>query len=148
MKKLMIVICSLLLLIGCGCAKKERAAIKIGDIDVTAEEFQSAFKSTMPEAEGDAQRKGFLDTFISRKLILREAERLGLVLRVRGSLCVSLCPGTSHNQGYQAPNWDRGMVQGLGAVSRPRRLRAHLSGDLRIRPEKILGIWIHCTGQA
>ena len=62
-----------------GCAKKEKPAIRIGSIEITAKEFEAALKrssyASPPTTEG---RKEFLDVFINRKIILREAERLGL----------------------------------------------------------------------
>jgi hypothetical protein len=78
MKKFMLMMGFMLLFIGFGCTKKESAAIRIGDIRFTAEEFDKAFNESRSAGAGAAQRKEFLDTFISRKLILREAERLGL----------------------------------------------------------------------
>ena len=73
---LIISIISLLLIFG--CAKKEREIIKINDIGITLEEFEAAFKSSSVADEGETKRKEFLDIFISRKLMLEEAERLGL----------------------------------------------------------------------
>jgi hypothetical protein len=78
MKKLMVIMGVVLLLTGWGCAKKEKAAIRIGEIQVTAEEFAEAFKASQFAGAGEAARGEFLDTFISRKLILKEAEELGL----------------------------------------------------------------------
>lgn len=55
------------------------AVIIIDDIVVTAEEFNRAFESSffsaMQEEEGIEQ---FVDVFIARKLLLKEAERLNL----------------------------------------------------------------------
>ena len=66
------------LFLGKGAAGKDRPAIKIGRITVSAGEFDKAFKSSSFFREGKSSRKEFLDSFISRKLILREAEREGL----------------------------------------------------------------------
>jgi hypothetical protein len=56
-----------------GCQKREQAAIQIDDIYITPQEFQQAYQtqSNIPPEE-------FLDQYISKKIILREAERLGL----------------------------------------------------------------------
>ena len=78
MKRVIFAVLAIFLLTGCGEVKKEKAAIKIGDIEITAKEFDDAFKSSQFASQGDARRREFLDTFIARKLILKEAERLGL----------------------------------------------------------------------
>jgi len=78
MKKFMLMLGFILLFVGLGCAKKERPAIRIGDIQFAAKEFDKAFNESKSASAGAAERKEFLDTFISRKLILKEAERLGL----------------------------------------------------------------------
>jgi hypothetical protein len=77
MKKLVLLGLAVLLVSSCGWLKKEeKPAVSIGKVRISAGEFQRAF-----EASGfarDGGKKGFLETFISRKLILLEAERLGL----------------------------------------------------------------------
>ena len=78
MKKTALIISAIILLSVWGCVKKEKAAIKIGKIEVSAKEFDSAFKSSRFFYAKEAKRKEFLDTFISRKLMLKEAENLGL----------------------------------------------------------------------
>lgn len=78
MKKVIVIMVSLIILTGWGWFRKEQAAIRIGDIKITAEEFEKAYQFS-PYAVGDeAGRKKFLEQFISRKLILYEAEKLGL----------------------------------------------------------------------
>jgi len=66
---------------GCECrsAQKSPVAIRIGSTDVTANEFETAFKQ-MPHAgeDTDEVRKEFLDTYVMRMLLLKEAEKLGL----------------------------------------------------------------------
>lgn len=76
---------SLLLTIGiilifsvCGCSKKEKAAIKIGNIEISAKEFNDALKTSEFAAGDPNQRKLFLENYISRRLILQEAEKLGM----------------------------------------------------------------------
>ncbi len=61
-----------------GCAKKEAAVIKIGTIEVTAKEFERAFGMSRYVSSDPNAKKMFLDIFITRKLMLREAENLGL----------------------------------------------------------------------
>lgn len=70
---------SICLLCGCDTAKKPPAAVKIDNINVTAAEYDEAF-SNSPYAASDntaEARKEFLNNFITRMLILREAERTG-----------------------------------------------------------------------
>ena len=68
----------LLLIAGCSFAKKDKPAIVIGDIEVTKQEFQNALDASMFRDAGDEGRREFLFQFIARRLILKEAERLGL----------------------------------------------------------------------
>jgi hypothetical protein len=67
-----------LALILTGCAQQEKPAITIGNILVSAKEFDDAFKASGFAAGGQDRKKEFLEFFISRKLILKEAEALGL----------------------------------------------------------------------
>ena len=80
MKKLTVIILTALLFAGSGCAREEKPAIRIGDIRISAREFDSAFRGSIYGGVTDAstKRKDFLDTFISRKLLLKQAEELGL----------------------------------------------------------------------
>jgi len=64
-------------LTGCSKAKPE-PVIKIGSIDITAKEFEQAYTVLTGKSNDIASKKLFLDTYISRKLMLKEAERLGL----------------------------------------------------------------------
>jgi len=64
---------------GCGQSKKPPAAIKIGKADISANEFDTAFKnSSFSTADTPASRKDFLDNFIMRRLIVLEAKDAGL----------------------------------------------------------------------
>ncbi|MFA5119219.1 MAG: hypothetical protein WC695_10340 [Candidatus Omnitrophota bacterium] len=67
-----------LVLILTGCAQEEKPAITIGNILVSAKEFDDAFKASGFASGGQGRKKEFLEFFISRKLILKEAEGLGL----------------------------------------------------------------------
>lgn len=69
-----IILCSFVFSLG--CAKKEKAAIEIGDIKISKEEFFQDYQNSSFYNQKDIE--GFLDQYISKKLILREAERLGL----------------------------------------------------------------------
>ena len=60
-----------------GCTSKKNVAIKIGKIEITKEEFDDAFSNSSYAKQGKSKEE-FLENFISRKLILKEAERLGL----------------------------------------------------------------------
>lgn len=61
------------------CSGKEKPAIIIGDIKISAEEFNEvAGRSLYAGSTKENMRKRFLGFFIDRKLILREAEREGL----------------------------------------------------------------------
>ncbi|OQX81415.1 MAG: hypothetical protein B6D56_02455 [Candidatus Omnitrophica bacterium 4484_70.1] len=78
MRKFLILMLVIFSLWGCGQKGKKKAAIKIGKIEVTAQEFEEAFNLSSFAQENSSAKKEFLDTFISRKLILKEAEREGL----------------------------------------------------------------------
>ena len=78
MNKLNIFAVIMLLCACCGCTKKEKAALMIGDIPITAQEFNDAFEKGRFQYGVELSRKDFLDSYIVRKLILKEAEDLGL----------------------------------------------------------------------
>jgi hypothetical protein len=70
-----------IILIFLSCAKKtqEEPAIIVDNINITRSEFDSAFNRSNFEKESSKEiRKDFLDNFINRKLILKEAQRQGL----------------------------------------------------------------------
>lgn len=68
----------ILFLIATGCSRRENAAIAIGEITVTSSEFEEAFQSSRFAHQRQAGRRLFLDTLVSKKLILKEAEEMGL----------------------------------------------------------------------
>ena len=70
---LLILLCAAL-----GCEKKEKVAIRIGKIPITVKEFNDAFEQGRFQYGMELSRKDFLDSYIVRKLILKEAEDLGL----------------------------------------------------------------------
>jgi len=62
-----------------GCQpQKEKPAIKINDVEISAVEFNAAYDALSKLKGETLPRQEFLDTYISRKLILLEAEKLGL----------------------------------------------------------------------
>jgi hypothetical protein len=63
----------LIFVVSLGCQKREQAAIQIDDIYITPQEFQQAYQT-----QNNIPPEEFLDQYISKKIILREAERLGL----------------------------------------------------------------------
>lgn len=64
--------------LGCGQAKKEQVAIQIADIEITKSEFEAAFAVSPYVKRGEEGRKVFLDNYILKKLMLKEAEKRGL----------------------------------------------------------------------
>lgn len=78
MKRMICLVWSVVLLAGGGCAKKEPPAIKIGTIEVTAKEFDESFKMSRFFSMDPKAKAAFLEIFINRKLMLKEAEDLGL----------------------------------------------------------------------
>ena len=78
MRKFFVGITIICVLVSCGCAKKEKPAISIGSISITAEEFEEAYQKTKGARGGEVSRKEFLESLVTRKLILWEAEILGL----------------------------------------------------------------------
>jgi hypothetical protein len=79
MKRLTLAILVCVIFIGCeGFQNPRNAAIEINGVGFTAEDFNSAFEnSPFFIREGEAKEE-FLDRFISRKLMLNEAEKRGL----------------------------------------------------------------------
>jgi len=70
----------LFILSGCGKVDKTSpAAIEISGIKVTVNEFERAFENSFYAKEDTpSARREFLDNLITRKLILKEAEKQGL----------------------------------------------------------------------
>ena len=80
MRNLSVMIAAIYFILACaGCAPKDKPAVKIGSIELSQKEFETAFKRSPNGASiSAASRKQFLDVLIERKLILKEAEKLGL----------------------------------------------------------------------
>jgi len=80
-KRILLFLILVSFLSGCLCqsSAKGPTAIKIGSVNITADSFENAFKNS-PFATDDsaASRKKFLDNYIMRILILKEAEKTGL----------------------------------------------------------------------
>lgn len=60
------------------CFQKEKPVVRINDIRVDREEFLNAYRASPFVTQGNSGFKDFLDQFITKKLILDEAERRGL----------------------------------------------------------------------
>ncbi len=61
-----------------GCGQRPPAAIQIGTIAITKDEFERAFLNS-PLDHGSLQaRRQFLELMINKKLVLKEAERRGM----------------------------------------------------------------------
>lgn len=73
-------LCALFFIAGSGCAKseKDQVALRIGGINVTVSDFETAYQELKFAPQEMPPRKAFLDRFITRKLILQEAEKMGL----------------------------------------------------------------------
>lgn len=78
MHKILVIILAVFVFSGWSWGRKKDGAIKIGDIRVTAKEFEDAYNSTFFLKDSSAKREEFLASFIARKLILMEAEKQGL----------------------------------------------------------------------
>ena len=78
MNKRILILFVMVFIMSVSCAKREKPAIVIGDIEITAHEFEDAFKNSRFSNAKEAGRGLFLDELIRKKLILREAERAGL----------------------------------------------------------------------
>jgi len=77
--RIAVILLSICLLLGCSPAKKPTAVITIDSINITANEFEKAFESSPYAIDTSmASKKAFLDNYILRMLILKEAERAGL----------------------------------------------------------------------
>lgn len=76
MKKIYLLILGLILIYG--CAQRKEVAVRINDFTLTKEEFEEELKEVgLIEASVEEKEK-FLENLIDHKLILLEAERLGL----------------------------------------------------------------------
>lgn len=67
----------LVLVLPWGCTKKEKAGVKIGSIEITAGEFERGFKDSRFSSDPSG-RQGYLKELIRKKLILHEAQKMGL----------------------------------------------------------------------
>ncbi|MBL7131537.1 MAG: SurA N-terminal domain-containing protein [Candidatus Omnitrophica bacterium] len=80
MKKILSILLVLFIFSGCGkIDKSSPVAIEIDKIKITVNEFEEAFKNSFYAKEDTpSSRKEFLDYFVTRKLILKEAEKQSL----------------------------------------------------------------------
>jgi len=72
----------LLVLCASGCEPREQkkpVALRVGDISITADEFNEAYERSMfVPGESNLTKKEFLDMFVKRRLLLKEAEKANL----------------------------------------------------------------------
>ncbi|MCX7927459.1 MAG: SurA N-terminal domain-containing protein [Candidatus Omnitrophica bacterium] len=61
-----------------GCSPKEKPAIIIDSIKISPQEFEQAYEKENLAQQGKLNRKEFLEFYINRKLMLKEAEKLNL----------------------------------------------------------------------
>lgn len=61
-----------------GCTKKEKVVIRLNDIQITEREFLAAYQASPYYGQGNDSLEAFINQYISKKMILNEAERLGL----------------------------------------------------------------------
>ena len=66
------------LFLAMGCGGNNHAALKVGPVEISSAEFEEAFKDSRYVHMGETGRKIFLEQYIDTKLILMEAERMGL----------------------------------------------------------------------
>ena len=74
-KVIMIIFISSFIFLSCSCSPNKKSAITIGNIKITADEFESSFaRSIFGKSPSLDNRQKFLRVFIDRKLILGEAQ--------------------------------------------------------------------------
>ncbi len=78
MKRIFCFFLMAVIFVGCSKGIEQDTVITIDDVKITASQFEQAFQRSRFAAMGEKGRKAFLDNYVSRKLILKEAERLGL----------------------------------------------------------------------
>lgn len=78
MKRIGMFLCVLIFIAGCAKAEKDQVALRIDGVTVTVSEFEKAYQELKFAPQEMPPRKAFLDRFITRKLILKEAEKMGL----------------------------------------------------------------------
>ena len=61
-----------------GCGDQGPTAIQIGDIQISPQEFEQAYQASGYDVMKAAGKKAFLESYISTKLILKEAQNEGL----------------------------------------------------------------------
>ncbi len=78
MRKKIILLFICLLITSCGYFEEKEPAIIIDNIKIGADEFQKQYQSFVVNVDDSLAKEEFLETFVARKLILREAEKMGL----------------------------------------------------------------------
>jgi hypothetical protein len=78
-KTILLLACLVVILNGCADTTNTPVAIRIDDFKVTAPEFEEAYRdSSFAREDSVVSRSQFLDNFLARKLILKEAHAQGL----------------------------------------------------------------------
>ncbi len=78
MRRFLCLITIVVLISGWSWIRRERPVIIIGNIKITKSEFNSAYQKSPQAKVSKLGKKDFLDLYITRKLILKQAESLGL----------------------------------------------------------------------
>ena len=80
MRKYLIIVLAVLMIAGCKCQAKDRQILaKINNYEITKQEFEEEFKNSgFSVSDTEESRKSFLENLINRKLVLQEAQRLGV----------------------------------------------------------------------
>ncbi|MCM8793571.1 MAG: SurA N-terminal domain-containing protein [Candidatus Omnitrophica bacterium] len=79
MKRYLIIVVFLFLFFGCTKRNPDKLVIKINNFQMTAKEFEEEFREAGASILGpNNQKEKFLENLVNRKLILQEAENLGL----------------------------------------------------------------------
>ncbi len=79
MKRIFALIIVVLFIIGCGKADDGlKTAVKIDKMSFTKDEYSKAFENSLFVQAPQGGRQAFLDVFIARKLMLKQAEEMNL----------------------------------------------------------------------
>jgi peptidyl-prolyl cis-trans isomerase C len=80
MKKYLAILLAIVFIAGCSAKNKQKEILaKINDYEITAQEFEEAFKDSASFRQDNLEsKKEFLDSLINQKLILQEAQKKGL----------------------------------------------------------------------
>ncbi|MEO0077074.1 MAG: SurA N-terminal domain-containing protein [candidate division WOR-3 bacterium] len=78
-KRLILIIPSLLIILGCSKAKQDKILAKVNGEPITASEFIKALPPRFPsETDEENYRRSLIDQLINKKLIIQEAIKCGI----------------------------------------------------------------------